>query len=141
MTEACGVAGGELQRHRPAEGHSQDGRLFEEMPLEQLAEVVGQILKAKPPPQGETVVLASKLKTDDAKMPGEQPRERAQQLVAAGQAGNQNQRGSVAPFAKLCRVIRQMGITSAATARTEFCTAFRKPLRGNPHFSVPPSSC
>ena len=60
-------------------------------------------------------------------------------LKAARQAGNENQRWSVAPHAIAGCVVRQMGQTGATDSRTELRTAPRQPIKRCLHSSSPTS--
>src|SRR5262249_18781571 len=84
-------------------------------------------------PEGEAVVFATQLVTDDAEVPRQAARQGAEQLEAARQPRDQDQGGAIAPLAIARGVVLEMSEARSPFARAKRCTALREPVRRSLH--------
>src|SRR5262249_53704178 len=88
-------------------------------------------------PQVKAVVLPARLIADDAEVLGEQTGERAQQLIPAGQTGNQHKGRAFAPFPILHGVMSEMRAPWQTSPCTKLRSGRRQPRRRCLHASSP----
>ena len=135
--QAVRVAQGQLQGQHAAERHAENSRAFQPEPGHELVEVLDEIAQPKAPAEGETIVLAPELVGDHPEAAGQPPGQRPEQLEAAGQAGDQDQRRPFPPGAVMGGVLLEVGHARLSRARTEFRAARRQPINRCLQASLP----
>jgi hypothetical protein len=128
-SHAARTAGGEFEGEQAAEGDAEDGGIFEAAPVKEFAEVVREVAETEASAQGETVVFSAELVADDTEVAGKQTSEGPEQFEAAGEAGDENERRSVAPFAVAGGVVLEMGPAGAAGPGTERIATAGEPIK------------
>src|SRR2546430_1377535 len=77
----------------PAERDAEHRGALQIVPIEELCQIAHQVGQAKTPTQGETIILAAQLETDDAKMFRQEPSQRTEQLKPPARPGTSTNGG------------------------------------------------
>ena len=102
------VASGIFERQHAAEGDAADDRPFQAIRVDELAEVLDQVAQTEAAAKRELVGFASQLIRDDVEFLGQLTCQRSEEVVSSGKPRNEQQRSSVAPFAKMGVVVREV---------------------------------